>query len=102
MIYLFISVLQIYIDETHFDRGGGFGNNWHFYLEICFRHENGEAPARPGLDFEALIESFGAGVQYDDYDDVGRALLTGMLFGLELGMTRDVSGWPLRQTFSRK
>ena len=72
------------------------------FLEICLQKTNGDVGTRPGLDFEVLIESISAGVKYHDYDDVGRALLTAMLFGLELGMTRDVSEWPLRQTFARK
>ena len=58
--------------------------------------------SNPGVDFSVLLEALDAGMDLDDFDTVGRALLSAMAFGLQLGRTNDVSNWPLRHTFMRR
>ena len=38
----------------------------------------------------------------EDFDPIGRAIVSALTFGLQLGQTRDVSDWPLRHTFVRR
>ena len=73
-----------------------------FFSDICCNQTGaGAVSAKPGLDFELLLESISAGLSLGDFDTVGRALVTGITFGLQLGMTGDVSDWPLHSTFKR-
>ena len=73
-----------------------------FYSEICqLRTGLGAANSNPGVDFELILEGIGANMDINDFDLVGRALVVGMTFGLQLGMTGDVSNWPIRTTFKR-
>ena len=56
----------------------------------------------PGIDFSVILEGLGAGMTISDFDTIGRAILSALAFGLQLGRTRDVSNWPLRHTFLRR
>lgn len=55
----------------------------------------------PGVDFSLILEGLGAGLTINDFDTIGRALVTAMTFGVQLGRTGDVTEWPLRHTFKR-
>lgn len=55
----------------------------------------------PGIDFSLILEGLGAGMTVKDFDSIGRAILSAMAFGVQLGRTGDVTEWPLRHTFKR-
>ena len=55
----------------------------------------------PGIDFSLILEGLGAGMNINDFDSIGRAIISALTFGIQLGRTGDVSDWPLRHTFKR-
>ena len=57
---------------------------------------------KPGIDFSVILNCLDAGMNLNDFDSIGRAIVSALAFGLQLGQTRDVSDWPLRHTFMRR